>query len=259
MSEWITPKAVLCDIDNSLIISAKGNTHIPEKVNTSFRRVGKEVPTGFITGKNWNGTTPFIEKLQPSGLSVLSYGGQIYDSRNSRNAVIMEHPLLPDTLRAVTKVLEKEGLGFIAEDEVRNYSNEEYHSEKPKKVFMLVSRMPTAVIDNFLEAFHDVSQFGEITLFKSNKHDHRESRLFITHQRASKLQGLQSVAEILEIEPKEIFGLGDSQQDVEFIRACTGVAVENAISEVKKHAVFIAPSVKDNGAAYALDTFFPKH
>ncbi|HCD10628.1 MAG TPA: Cof-type HAD-IIB family hydrolase, partial [Thermoanaerobacter sp.] len=60
----------------------------------------------------------------------------------------------------------------------------------------------------------------------------------------------------LGIEREEMIAIGDSENDIEMIKfAGLGVAVENAIDEVKKVADFITKSNMEDGVKYVIDKF----
>ncbi len=247
-------KAVLADIDNCL---AEPRKDISERVKTSFRRVGTEVPTGVITGRSRSSAMSFMNQLDTSGISVLSYGGQIYDARDVRNAVILEHPLNLDTISEITATLQESGIVWSAQDDTRNYSSKEFSEERPTKTFILTSKLKEPEVDDLMSILNNQTLFGDINVFKGHTSSSGNSRVFVTSAEATKLLGLLTVAEILDIEPEQILVFGDGYPDANFIGACTGIAVDNAVQEVRHNAVFIAPSVVDDGVAVGLDRYFP--
>lgn len=67
---------------------------------------------------------------------------------------------------------------------------------------------------------------------------------------------LKYLANYLNIDIKDTLAIGDSENDLEMIKAAgMGIAMENAISECKNAAKFITKSCVDNGVAFALDKF----
>lgn len=78
----------------------------------------------------------------------------------------------------------------------------------------------------------------------------------ITHARADKGQGLQAMADYLQIRIEETMAFGDGGNDISIIRrAGVGVAMGNASEEVKKYADFVTASVDEDGIKQALDHF----
>ena len=64
------------------------------------------------------------------------------------------------------------------------------------------------------------------------------------------------LGEYLAIDREEIIAFGDSENDLEMLRAAgIGVAMENAEKEAKEVADFVTLSNTDNGIVYALQKF----
>ena len=74
----------------------------------------------------------------------------------------------------------------------------------------------------------------------------------------SKASGLQYVADSLGVEPGEVLAIGDGRNDLEMLRwAGRGVAMGQAIDEVKDAADAVTGTVDDDGAAEELRRWFP--
>lgn len=78
----------------------------------------------------------------------------------------------------------------------------------------------------------------------------------ITPPNITKAVGLAKLAEYLKIQPDEIMACGDGDNDLAMIKyAGLGVAMENAIDEVKSVAQFITKDCDDDGISYVIDKF----
>ena len=78
----------------------------------------------------------------------------------------------------------------------------------------------------------------------------------ITPPGITKAVGVAKLAEYLGIKREEIMTLGDGDNDLSMIEyAGVGVAMDNAIDEVKNIAQFITKDCDDDGIAYAFDKF----
>ena len=76
----------------------------------------------------------------------------------------------------------------------------------------------------------------------------------VMDQKATKWNGVKIMLEALQCAPEETAYFGDDQDDVEPIRRCgMGVAVANAIEEVKAVADYIALSNDEDGVAHFLE------
>lgn len=69
------------------------------------------------------------------------------------------------------------------------------------------------------------------------------------HTEATKRHALEHICSKLSIEQKEILAFGDDYNDIEMLEFCTGVAMGNAIPEVKAAAEFTADTNDNDGVA----------
>ena len=68
----------------------------------------------------------------------------------------------------------------------------------------------------------------------------------------SKASGAYAIMERLGIKKEDVYAFGDSGNDVGMIKAFNGVAMGNAMEEVKKEAKYITKNCDECGVAYAL-------
>ncbi len=82
-----------------------------------------------------------------------------------------------------------------------------------------------------------------------------ENRIITIHNKQStKMNGIRTLAERYHISPSQIVAFGDDYNDIDMLRSCgVGVAVENALSEVKKTAKEITESNEQDGVAKWLE------
>lgn len=82
------------------------------------------------------------------------------------------------------------------------------------------------------------------------------TNLEITDEQATKGNAILKLGELLGISREEIMVCGDSQNDMEMIKAAGfGVAMGNAMPEVKKAADYITLSNEEDGVAAAIEKF----
>ncbi len=78
----------------------------------------------------------------------------------------------------------------------------------------------------------------------------------LTSATADKANGIRAIAEHLGININETMAFGDGGNDLTMLRAAgVGVAMGNALDEVKAHADYITSSVDENGITNALKHF----
>lgn len=69
------------------------------------------------------------------------------------------------------------------------------------------------------------------------------------HIEATKRSALEHICGELSIRPKEILAFGDDYNDLEMLEYCTGVAMGNAIGEVRSAAEFVTDTNDNDGVA----------
>ncbi|GKW24734.1 sugar-phosphatase [Pectobacterium polonicum] len=93
--------------------------------------------------------------------------------------------------------------------------------------------------------------FERYTIMKS-----AEYYLEILDKRVNKGEGVKMLAEHLGIPRESVMTLGDQQNDLAMIRyAGIGVAMGNAIDEVKEASQFVTKTNMEDGVAYAIEKF----
>ena len=70
----------------------------------------------------------------------------------------------------------------------------------------------------------------------------------------NKATGLKAALPLLGLAPDEVVGVGDAENDHAFLELCgCQVAVQNALSALKKHACYVTPSTHGAGVAELID------
>ena len=79
----------------------------------------------------------------------------------------------------------------------------------------------------------------------------------IFNKKVDKYNAIREIAEKENIEPQDIISFGDGLNDIEMIkRSGVGVAMGNALPEVKENAKFITLSNDEDGIKYFLEDYF---
>ena len=74
----------------------------------------------------------------------------------------------------------------------------------------------------------------------------------------SKAVGIQKVLDHFHLSREDSYAFGDGSNDMEMIQYCgTGVAMGNAVQELKDAADIVCPSIEDNGLEIILKELFP--
>lgn len=123
-------------------------------------------------------------------------------------------------------------------------------NDEPTKILALSD--DTAIIDQLLGSLRQQYTPAELYLTKS------VATFFeATHPAVNKGEAVRYLAEeLLGLQPQNVMAIGDNFNDVEMIQyAGLGIAMENAPVEVQAVAQWVAPTVEQDGAAAAIETF----
>lgn len=94
--------------------------------------------------------------------------------------------------------------------------------------------------------------FGESAYIEKSKKNYLE----VTHPEANKGTALLFLANALGIDQSEVIGIGDNHNDLELVKAAGfGIAMGNAVQEVKEIADYTSLTNNDEGVRHAIDTF----
>lgn len=110
-----------------------------------------------------------------------------------------------------------------------------------------------ALLDDAIRQIPDEAR-ARYTIIKSAPY-----YLEIMDKRVNKGEGVRLLAEFLGLKPENVMAIGDHENDLAMIRyAGTGVAMGNAIDEVKAISQFVTRPNTEDGVAYAIEKFVLK-
>lgn len=96
--------------------------------------------------------------------------------------------------------------------------------------------------------------FKKYNIYRSHHHI-----LEILPLKVDKGYSINQIGKYLDIKKEEIMGIGDQENDISLIEnSGIGVAMGNAVDEVKEIADYITKSNNDDGVAYAINEFILK-
>ncbi len=246
----MNPKMILTDLDGTLLCSDGSISERTKTVLKSCQNCGIYVV--IATARFWIGAERYIEEIQPDyeittgGTLIHRHGEQIYSRSFETEAVnqIIQDILAQNSAAEIT---------VAAGRQVFWNSNHISESEKLHKSVYCDYRKPLSCEANKIGA--ELPNY-EAALEIANKNHcclqsyRGESWYSFLPQKSDKVQAIRELAKILNISMKEIVAFGDDKNDIEMLKMCgTGVAVENAVAEVKDIADSIALSNDENGVA----------
>jgi len=267
------PRLVALDIDGTLLkwVDGSGTTHeeIAPRVHEAVRRaVAAGAHIVLASGRSPHGMTPIADALELGSVDdpvwiVASNGAVVFrypplevvheetfDARAAVAAVLAEHP---EALVAV----EERGVGYRVN---RHFPEGELSGVMiitdvdeivAGPVSRVIIRDPAATADDF------VALASRLGLHGTDYVVGWTAWLDLSPVGVSKASGLAHVAGKLGVTADEALAIGDGRNDLEMLEwAGRGVAMGQAVEEVRAAADAITATVGDDGAAEELERWF---
>lgn len=272
-ADW-TPHLVALDIDGTLLrwVDGQGVTH--EEVTPAVRdavRAAYDAGAHVVlaSGRSPHGMTKVADLLglpdpDRERLWICSANGAVIVRYPPHEIV---HEVTFDASEAVAKVLElhpnalvaveHRGLGYRVN---RPFPEGELSGEMTiapieeliaKPVSRVIIRDPEASVEEFMAVGEKIGLRGISYVVGWT------AWIDLTPEGVSKASGLDYIAQQLGVAPADALAIGDGRNDVEMFRwAGRGVAMGQAVEEVRDAADAVTLSVDEDGAAVELRTYF---
>jgi HAD superfamily hydrolase (TIGR01484 family) len=271
------PRLVALDIDGTLLkwVEGAGTTHeeiAPAVYDAVHRAIAAGAQVVLASGRSPHGMTRIADLLDlhtdghggGERLWVVASNGAVlfryppmevvheetFDAGPAVEAVLAHHP---NALVAV----EERGVGYRVN---RHFPDGELSGEMTitdvadivaGPVSRVIIRDPEATADDF------VALARKLGLHGTNYVVGWTAWLDLAPVGVSKASGLARVAAELGIGPEDVLAIGDGRNDIEMLQwARRGVAMGQAIEEVREAAHDVTKSVYDDGVAVELDRWF---
>lgn len=262
---------IAIDIDGTLVAD---NKIIAPPVYEAVQRVvqaGKKVV--LCTGRPLPGAQPYVEELALDKVDdyMITYHGALVQ-RSDTLETILHHELthqdllnwreLTHSLGHTIQAVRNDGVFTDLKDLDYFKLMESYFNNIPLRIREIDEMNPDRLFSklfmgddaNKLDQFEEVipDSFREdYTILRSGPNS-----IEILNKKASKGQSLGELAELLKIPQKRVMAIGDSGNDVDMVEyAGLGVAMGNAVSEVKAVADVITKDADNFGVAHAINRY----
>lgn len=255
------------DIDDTLL---NDDLVIPEDTNWAIAKARElGIMVTLVTGRMFQSSVPFARELalsedQPiityNGAMTRTIGGELINHIPIDRDVAEEVITLCQAKRWTLNVYHEDNLYVDAVNENVRY----YQALGKMEVFPVGNLLDfRRAGDKELSKLLIVGKEEEIAervvemqkLLGERAHVVRSKKRFIeiTHPKANKGAALKNLAESLGFEREEVMAIGDSNNDVSMIKyAGVGVAVGNALPNVKEAADFVADNKDKSAVAHAI-------
>ncbi|UWG97145.1 Cof-type HAD-IIB family hydrolase [Dehalobacter sp. DCM] len=261
-------KLIAMDLDDTLL---NDEGCISEENKEAVRRaVAQGVKVTLATGRMAFSARKHARELCLD-VPIITYNGALIEQAG--NAEIIYRKVIPPALGAeiVRRLYPKEiHTQVFIKDNVYTYRANQ-HSEAYEKMtgIRIITTDLVALLENEPEGADKIQCIGEEhALMTATEEVSRlyADRLHFTTSRAhymdiieksvNKGNALKVLAEQLGILPEEVMAIGDNHNDMEMIcYAGTGVAMGNALEELKEIADYVTLSNQENGVAHAIERF----
>ena len=248
---------IVMDLDNTLLRSDKTISDYTVTVLEKCRVMG--IKTAFATARSDKAVARFIARFAPD--AFIGYGGALvlangvsicrFDIPAKRSSQIIGECLSVPGITSIWAINEVvaicNDLEFTMNPSEYSYKYDEFATDYQNsylKIWFSASNrsVAKAIIDKF-PTCNMVEYSGE-NLYS------------LTDSNATKWNAIKMVAEYYDINKKEIVAFGDDFNDLEMLQKCgVGVAMGNAIAEVKAVANCICDTNDNDGVAKWLETY----
>ncbi|MBY0120872.1 Cof-type HAD-IIB family hydrolase [Bacillus sp. S/N-304-OC-R1] len=243
-------KIVFFDIDGTLLDSNKQLPHSTKKALEVLKENG--VFVAIATGR-----APFMFEQQRKELDIDSYvcfNGQYVVFENE---VIYKNSLPMDEVEHLVHYSSQKNHALVFLNETEMKSTELDNKMIAESIGSLKFPYPELDISFYKEKeIYQALVFAEETADEAYKRDFPNFHFVRWHQFStdvlpaggSKAEGIKLMIERLGIDIEDVYAFGDGLNDIEMLKAVgTGIAMGNALEEVKLAADVITASVNDNG------------
>ncbi len=246
-------KALISDIDGTL--GPVSLTPLPsDNVRDAILKVQK---SGFIftlaSGKPFSLVEYLIDYLQLSSPIIVDNGAALYDPKTKKQ--IIEYTIDYEESSEILTFIQRYTKEYRVSCSNENFKNiiQLNKSQKVRKFVILDLSLTQA--DNLIKKL--TLKFKNLHIVKTSSDlGKKYYSVYISSSEATKLHAVAKFAQLMNISPKEIIGIGDHYNDSPLLMACGfKVAMGNAVPELKAIADYIAPPVEKDGLAHVLEKY----
>lgn len=263
-------KALFFDIDGTLIDTTRGIREIPEGVKRELKRIQDLGHKIFIS--SGRPKAMLNEMILSAGFDgyVLANGGYVEIDGQSIYENRMDH----DFSKQTVKLLDELNCDYMIETADHIYLDQSHHElyeffsrfnqghmfmrefdidevlKKAIKIEINVLNKDREKVENAIS-----DKFGYVIAYDQHGTD---NAFEIYSSTLSKAVGIQKVLDYYQIDKKDSYSFGDGINDIDMIKYCgVGVAMGNAVQELKEVADIICRPIDKNGLENILKTIFP--
>jgi Cof subfamily protein (haloacid dehalogenase superfamily) len=254
-------KMIVMDLDETLLHSDKTISPYTEAVLNKARAAG--IRLVLATGRPKRLSNPYHKQLQSDALichngNIILYGEDciaagpgvpIDDAKRILNDLLRKYPGKKLSVEISDKIFANFDVSVFW-----GKTEEERQMLGIPAIISEFSDLPGDSADKVLIELASEEEYQEVCAFLP--HDlyaqpaDGGKLCVVMHKSTSKLNAIRHLAELLDIPVSQIVAFGDDYNDIDMLRGCgTGVAMANAIAEVKEAADAVTGTNNEDGVA----------
>jgi len=263
-------KLIAMDLDGTLL---NGKRQIPARCLENIKKIKeKGIKVVLATGRPLHGIKPFLKTLDmlDDDSYVVVYNGALVVNATGKD-ILFERPVSLDAykeLYALSKQLNVNIHAIINGGAVLTPKNNPYTGAESSMNHTPVYEGPVENVDPATKIIKvmfvdDPKKLDSIKPLlpewaKEKYTILRSSDIFLEflYKGVNKAVGVAAIAEHFGIKPQEVICVGDEENDIAMIQyAGLGVAMGNAIEELKAEADYITLTNEEEGVAHVIEKF----
>lgn len=266
----IAYRAIALDLDGTLTNHDKEVTPITRQALMKAQKDGAHII--LASGRPTYGIAPIADHLEIDKYDgyVLSYNGGKIVNWQTKEEIYSNH-LPNDVIPILYNYAKGKGhalLGYSGKEIITEMPDDEYVKEESR-----INKMQIRKVNNLMESLEPnptkllmtgdpslmIKAEEELSELVGNKMDvFRSAPFFIelVPKGIDKAQSLNRLLGLIGLTPNDMIAFGDGYNDLSMLKlAGIGVAMANAVPEVRAEADFITKSNEEDGVAFAIQKF----
>lgn len=253
-------KALMLDIDGT-IIPYDYHANPTDRVVSAIKKAQEKVVVSFVTGRSYSSVQRLIDYMGiTKGYAAVSNGSAVIDLEN--NKMLYDMPIEKRDSDEIIKILHEEQIRFYIKKDIHEDGLDRtlfVPNSKYKKTYMIFT-LEEFSHERVNLLFKRLSHIPSITLHKTRHNEPNKFGFNITHAKATKAHGIETILTHVKLKRAEVIAIGDSYNDFALLMAAgLKVAMGNALPELKSVADVIAPSVNNDGVAEIIEKYIFKN
>lgn len=250
----MNPKMILTDLDKTLLRSDNSISEHTKNVLKKCQDCG--ILIVIATARYWIGAERYIKELNPD-YEITTDGTLVHQRDRQIYSCSMDADKTNQIIQDLLAQNPKTEITVAAERQVFWNSHHISESEKLHKAVFHDYSKPLSIPANKILAELSDSNIAE--RIAANNHCrlqcYRGENLYsFLPEKSGKIQAIRELARALNLSLGDIVSFGDDLNDMEMLQVCgTGVAVSNALIEVKNIADAVTLSNDEDGVAHWIE------